>query len=212
MRFADRRDAGRQLAELVRDLGLGAPVVLALPRGGVPVGYEVAVALEAPLDVVLVAKIGVPFQPELAMGAVGEGGVALVNHDIVRHAGVSPGELDAAIGKARSKVAAQAQRWAASRSAVVVERHDAVLVDDGLATGASMRAAVEVVRARGAGSVVVAVPVGPPDTVGELAGLADRVVAVATPSHFSAVGLAYADFTQTTDADVERFLVAAASL
>ena len=213
MRFRDRREAGRLLGRrLVDDGGLvgepGATVVLGLPRGGVPVAYEVAAALGAPLDVLVVRKLGVPWQPELGMGAVGEDGVVVVNRDIVRMAAVDEAALAAVEARERTEVAARAERFRRGRLPVPIAGRTAVVVDDGLATGGTARAVLGVARARGAVRVVLAVPVAPADSLPLLAADADAVVCLLSPSRFTAVGSWYQNFHQTTDEEVVELLSA----
>jgi putative phosphoribosyl transferase len=212
MIFRDRQDAGQRLAELVKSRFEGQDVVvLGLPRGGVPVAYEVAQALAAPLDVIVVRKVGVPFQPELAMGAVGEGGVLVLNPEVVRLAGVGERELALVEERERAEVERRAARFRGDAPQLPLQGRIALLVDDGLATGATARAACRVARAAGAAQVVVAVPVAPPDTVASLRADADEVLCLDTPAQFSAVGQWYRDFTQTSDAEVARLLHLAAT-
>lgn len=204
--FQDRTDAGRQLGAHLATLDLERPVVLGLPRGGVPVAAEVAAALDAPLDVIVVRKLGVPWQPELAMGAVGEDGAVVLNESVVRAAGVSATELAAVQASESVEVVRRAGRFRTGRARLALHSRTAVVVDDGLATGATARAAVHVARAHGAARVVLAVPVAPPDTVHALERDADQVVALLTPTDFGAVGMFYRDFAQTTDDEVVRLL------
>lgn len=202
--FADRKDAGRRLAAAVAaQVPPGTPdvVVLGLPRGGVPVAAEVATLLRAPLDVALVRKLGVPFQPEVAMGAVGEGGVLVTDDELVRHVGVTQDELAQAVRTEREVLARQS-RFRGDRPAVPLEGKVAVVVDDGIATGATARAACQVVRERGATRIVLAVPVAPPGWQAELGEAADTYVCLVTPRDFRAVGQAYRDFGQVEDEDV----------
>lgn len=208
--FRDRRDAGARLAERLEHLRAESPVVLGLPRGGVPVAYEVATRLGAPLDVIVVRKLGVPFQPELGMGAVGEDGVIVLNDDVLRLARVRDDELARIEARERQEVERRARRFRGGRPRVDVTQRTAVIVDDGIATGGSARAALRVARAQGARRVVLAVPVGSPDTAAEMRQEADEVVCVETPFGFLAVGQAYANFTQTTDEEVVRLLAEAA--
>jgi putative phosphoribosyl transferase len=208
--FRDRRDAGARLAERLEHLRAESPVVLGLPRGGVPVAYEVATRLGAPLDVIVVRKLGVPFQPELGMGAVGEDGVIVLNDDVLRLTRVRDDELARIEARERQEVERRARRFRGGRPRVDVTERTAVIVDDGIATGGSARAALRVARAQGARRVVLAVPVGSPDTVAEMRQEADEVVCVETPFGFLAVGQAYANFTQTTDEEVVRLLAEAA--
>lgn len=207
MRFLDRREAGGELANLIADLGPVDPVVLALPRGGVPVGLEVAARLGCPLDVLLVRKIGVPGQPELAMGAAAEGGVVVRNEEMMRLARVIDQAFDAALRRETAELDRQSRLFRRPGSGPLDPAgHTALVVDDGLATGATALAAVDAVRARGAPEVWVCVPVGPPDTVSALGETADRVVVVHVPRHLGAVGVWYRDFGQVGDHDVQTLL------
>lgn len=206
MRFVDRRHAGRLLANLVADARPENPVVLALPRGGVPVGFEVSQALHCPLDVLVVKKVGVPGQPELAMGAVGEDDATIVHRRVVAAVGVSDADLEVSIGQARMDLEEAVRRYRPEKPPEEIEDRTAVIVDDGLATGSSARAAVEVARARGAGAVWLVVPVAPASTVAEMAGLVDQLVIFQQPRRFIAVGNWYQDFRQTTDSEVVSML------
>jgi putative phosphoribosyl transferase len=200
--FRDRSDAGKQLAGRLGGLRGLDVVVLGLPRGGVPVAAEVARALDAPLDVVLVRKLGVPGHAELAMGAIGEDGVRVLNHDIVRQLGLEPARLAQVEAAERSELDRRATRYRGDRPRIAVADRTAVVVDDGIATGATARAACEVVRAQGAAAVVLAVPVAPPEVLPELRRSADEVLAFSTPSRLIAVGQWYDDFTQVSDEEV----------
>ncbi len=202
MRFANRIDAGRCLAARLEYLRGQDLVVLGLPRGGVPVALEVARALDAPLDVIVVRKLGVPFQPELGMGAIGEGGVRVLNADVVRMAGVSSVELAMVEQRERTELERRARRYRGERLPVQLEGKTVVIVDDGIATGSTARAACQVARAQGAARVILAVPVAPPDWTDRLAGDADEFACVDTPEPFFGVGQFYADFSQTTDDEV----------
>jgi putative phosphoribosyl transferase len=204
--FRDRRHAGQLLGEHLGHLRGADPVVLALPRGGVPVAAEIAAALGAPLDVLIVRKLGAPTQPELALGAMGEGGVRVLNDDLIRRVGLTPDHLAPVESRERAEIERRSAQYRHGRSVCDVAGRTVVIVDDGLATGATARAAVAVVRARGAGRVVVAVPVGAPDSLRDLAREADEVIALASPSGFSAVGAWYQDFRQVGDDEVERLL------
>jgi predicted phosphoribosyltransferase len=206
MRFRDREDAGRRLAARVQALDLEDPIVLALPRGGVPVAAQVARAIGAPLDVILVRKLGVPTQPELAMGALGEEGVRVLDRDLVARAHVREDELADVERRERDELARRARTYRRDREPYPIAGRTVVLVDDGLATGASARAAIAVARARGAARVVLAVPVAPPDTVALLRADADAVVSVETPAAMAAIGQWYDDFSQTSDAEVVAHL------
>jgi putative phosphoribosyl transferase len=197
--FTDRADAGRQLARTLDHLRGPDTVVLGLPRGGVPVAYEVARALEAPLDVIVVRKLGVPFQPELAMGAVGEEDVLVLNSEVVRLSHVSEAEMAAVERREAAEVRERAARFRAGRQRIPLEGKTALIVDDGVATGATARAACRVARALGADRVVLAVPVGPMHVEERFRGEADEVVCPNQPRGFYAVGQFYLDFSQTTD-------------
>jgi putative phosphoribosyl transferase len=210
MSFRDRREAGRRLAERLSGLRAASPLVLGLPRGGVPVAFEVAKALDAPLDILVVRKLGVPFQPELGMGAVGEDGVRVVNPDVLRQARVTEAQLAEVEARERAEVEERATRLRQGRPAIPVAGRTVVIVDDGLATGGTARAAVRIAHARGAERVVLAVPVAPPETVAALRADADDVVAVETPEPFFAIGGWYVDFSPTSDTEVVELLTAAA--
>jgi len=199
MLFIDRTDSGRRLVDRLTHLKGPEVVVVGLPRGGVPVAYEVAMALGAPLDVIVVRKLGVPFQPELGMGAVGEGGVRVINDEVVRMAGVSPEELTATEARERAEVNRRASRFRGARPPVTLAGRTVVVVDDGIATGSTARAACQVARAAGATRVVLAVPVAPPGWERSFAGEADELVALETPGDFFAIGQYYRDFSQTPD-------------
>ena len=206
MPFRDRADAGRQLSGLLADLRGPDTVVLGLPRGGIPVGYEIARALGAPLDVILVRKIGLPAQPELAMGAIGEDGVRLLNMDVVAPEHVSEEEFAQVEVAERAELARRAQRYRADRPRVPLAGRTAVIVDDGIATGSTARAACQVARAHGAARVILAVPVAPRGSVAALADAADEVICLESPEPFFAIGQWYSDFAQCSDADVIRLL------
>jgi putative phosphoribosyl transferase len=211
MPFVDRADAGRRLAHRLLSLRGEDLVVLALPRGGVPVGVEVARALGAPLDVILVRKLGVPVQPELAMGAVGEGGVRVVNDAVVRAVGVSDGELAAVEERERAELGSRARRLRGDRARVPLSGRTVIIVDDGIATGATARTACTVARLQGASRVVVAAPVAPPGAVGELRDAADEVVVLETAELLVAIGEFYEDFSQVSDDEAVALLDRAAS-
>ncbi|WP_214369179.1 phosphoribosyltransferase [Pseudonocardia sp. H11422] len=212
MLFLDRVDAGRRLATRLGALRGEDVVVLGLPRGGVPVAFEVARELDAPLDVIVVRKLGVPFQPELAMGALGEGGVRVLDRDTVRLARVGAGELAAVEERERAELQRRAARFRGGRPRIPLAGKTAVVVDDGIATGSTARAACEVARAQGAARVVLAVPVAPPGWERRLRSAADELVCVATPSPFDAIGRWYLDFSQTSDEEVLACLSRAAAL
>jgi putative phosphoribosyl transferase len=217
MLFRDRVDAGRQLAEriaeqLIDDLAEPdgpAPVILGLPRGGVPVAAEVAARLHAPLDIILVRKLGVPAQPELGFGAIGEDGVRVLSAEIMRAAGVTEHEATHIEARARTELVKRAELFRSVASAVPLAGRTAVIVDDGLATGSTAMAAAQVARAHGASRVMLAVAVAPPDWTSRCAGVADEMVAVATPVGFSSVGQWYEDFSPTTEDEVMEILRAA---
>jgi len=202
MVFADRDDAGRQLAAQLGHLRGEPVVVLGLPRGGVPVAFQVAQELGAPLDVVMVRKLGVPFQPELAMGAVGEGGVRIINHQIVREAQVPADELVAIQEREQAALEARAARYRASWPRQPLSGRVAVIVDDGIATGSTARAACQVARAHGAARVVLAVPLAPPGWEERIGEDADEMVCVSTPAGFFAIGEFYMSFPQVSDDEV----------
>jgi len=206
MQFANRRIAGETLGELLVDLAPANPLVLALPRGGVPVGYEVAKAFECDLDVLVVRKLGVPFQPELAMGAVAEGGVVIRNLELLSHVGVGEQDFGRVEKVERIELDRRLAAYRAVAGAVDPSERTTVIVDDGLATGSTALAAVAVMRERQASQVWVAVPVAPRDTTAALERVADRVIVLHQPSPFGAVGAWYRDFTQTDDDEVRELL------
>jgi putative phosphoribosyl transferase len=214
--FTDRADAGRRLARQLASppasLRGDDVVVLGLPRGGVPVAFEVAEELGAPLDVIVVRKLGLPVQPELAMGAVGEGGILIINDDVVRRFWVSAEDVAAAERRERQELERQAARLRAGRGRVAVGGRTAVLVDDGIATGSTARAACEVARGQGAARVIMTAPVGAPGSASELldSGSCDDVRLLRAPASFSSVGEWYADFAPVSDAEVTGLLERAA--
>lgn len=200
--FADRADAGRQLGQRLQHLRGPELVVLGLPRGGVEVAAEVAAALAAPLDVIMVRKLGVPRQPELAMGAIGEGGVRIVLPETVRRAGVTADKLAAVELRERVELQRRAQRFRGDRPRIPLAGRTAVVVDDGIATGSTARAACQVARALGATRIVLAVPVAPRGWVRGMSDAADELIALLTPPAMQAIGFWYTDFSQTTDEQV----------
>jgi putative phosphoribosyl transferase len=206
--FADREAAGRELAQrlthLRDNLTPAGLVVLGLPRGGVPVAAQVAWALSAPLDVIVVRKLGLPWQPELAMGAIGEDGAIVLNEDIAVQ--VSSADLDRVVARERAELQRRVALWRGGRERVPLLGRTVVIVDDGVATGATAAAACAVARHAGAARVVLATPVAPPDVVYRLLTQADEVVAVLTPQAFRAVGQWYVDFDPTPDEEVTRLL------
>ena len=200
--YADRADAGRRLAGSLLSYEDRAPLVLGLPRGGVPVAFEVARELNASLDVLVVRKLGVPSQPELAFGAIGEGGVRVLNDSVLRHVVVSDAEIAEVEAAQRAELRRRVQTYRGERTPIPLAGRVVVIVDDGFATGSTARAACLVARAHGAATVVLAAPVGAPDTIAELRDYADDVVCPGAPRHFSAVGQGYDNFTQTADEEV----------
>ncbi|GAA2364677.1 phosphoribosyltransferase [Nonomuraea africana] len=205
--FADRSEAGRRLAEKLRPLAGEDVVVLGLPRGGVPVAFEVADALAAPLDVILVRKLGVPIRPELAFGAIGEDGVRVLNHDIVRGAALRQEDMAAVEARERAELQRRAEQIRSGRPKIDLTGRTAIVVDDGIATGATVRAACQVARAQGAARVIVGTPVCPPETAVRLRQeAADDVVCVLTPAALTAIGQWYADFTQVSEEHVAELL------
>jgi predicted phosphoribosyltransferase len=201
--FRDRREAGRVLVAMLKDYaGRDDVVVLALPRGGVPVAFEVAEGLAAPLDIFLVRKLGTPGHRELAMGAIASGGIRVLNDDVVRWLGIRPEQIDAVALEEQRELERRQAAYLEGRAPARLEGRIIILVDDGLATGSTMRAAVQAVRQMRPARILVAVPVGAPDTCHELAAVADEVVCARMPEPFSAVGQWYANFDQTTDAEV----------
>ena len=207
--FADRREAGRALGAAVRGRWAdGRPLVLGLPRGGVPVAAEVAAALRAPLDVLVVRKLGTPAQPELAMGAIASGGVRVLNPSVVQSLGIAPVAIERVAAVELVELERRERGFRGERPRPALDGRTVVLVDDGLATGATVRAAVEAVRVSSPTRVVVAVPVGAPDSCALVAEVADEVVCLHAPDDFRAVGAYYLDFTQTTDDEVRRLLAA----
>jgi putative phosphoribosyl transferase len=208
-RFRDRAEAGHALAErLRRYAGRDDVIVLALPRGGVPVAFEVATALRLPLDVLIVRKLGVPEDPELAMGAIASGGVRVLNKELLEYYPVSPAVIAEVTKRELLELERRERSYRDERPAQGVEGRTVILVDDGIATGTTMRSAVEALKMRGASTVVVAVPVAPPMAREEFTNLEDHVSfeCVATPDPFVAVGVWYEDFAQTTDEDVSELL------
>src|SRR5574337_1023715 len=204
--FDDRVDAGRQLAEHLKSFRNRNAVVLGLPRGGVPVAFEVAKALGAPLDVLVVRKLGVPFQPELAFGAIGEGGVRVLNDSVVQGAFLSGEDMAAVEAEQQFELARRAERFRGTHDRISLAGRIAVIVDDGVATGATAKAACQVARTHGACRVVLAVPIGAVDTAQRFAGYADEVVCLHTPDDFLAGGQGYRNFAQTSDDEVIALL------
>jgi putative phosphoribosyl transferase len=211
MSFLDRSDAGRRLANRMLHLRGEDVVVLALPRGGVPVAAEVARALGAPLDVIVVRKLGVPVQPELGMGAIGEGDVRIINPEVVAITHVTDAEIAAVERRERVELDRRARRFRGDRPRTPLAGRTAIIIDDGIATGSTARAACQVARAQGAARVVLAVPVAPPSACTALTADADEVICLETPGHFLAIGEWYQDFSQTSDREVVSLLQRAAA-
>jgi putative phosphoribosyl transferase len=206
MPFRDRVDAGRQLAQRLLPLRGPDVVVLGLPRGGVPVAAEVARALHAPFDVIVVRKLGVPVQPELAMGAIGEGGVRVINDDVVRLIRIDDAGIERVEEHERAELQRRARRFRGDRPPLPLMGRTAIVVDDGIATGSTAAAACRVARAHGAARIILAVPVASPDAVRALRQVADEVIALDAPEHINSVGQWYQDFSQTSDDDVVALL------
>lgn len=206
--FENREDAGRQLAEAVARAAPADPVVLALPRGGVPLGAAVASRLGAPLDLVFVSKLGLPGHSELAAGAIVDGAepIILWNRDVLRRAGLVEADFADLIAGKKAEIARRRKAYLPGRSAVALSGRTAILVDDGVATGATLRVAIRAVRAQGAARVWAAVPVAPADMMATLEAEADRLICLEAPRDFRAVGLHYRDFSQVEDADVVRLM------
>lgn len=209
-RYANRTEAGQVLADALTHLrGQPDVVVLALPRGGVPVAFEVARELNAPLDIFLVRKLGVPGHEELAMGAIATGGVRVLNPGVVQALGIEPEAIDEVAGRERRELDRREREYRGDRPEPELAGRTAVLVDDGLATGSTMRAAATAVRQQNPGKLIVAVPVAAPDTCEEFRAEVDEIVCPRTPEPFHAVGLWYEDFSQTTDEEVRELLARA---
>jgi putative phosphoribosyl transferase len=210
-RFRDRTDAGLALAERFAGLSGEDCIVLALPRGGLPVAAEVARALHAPLDILNVRKLGVPFQPELAMGAVSTGGVRVLNDEVISSANISKDQVELATSRERMEIERREQLYRGGRPAPEIAGRTAIIVDDGIATGATVRAAIAVVRAQKPRRIVLGVPVAAASTVKELSADVDQIICVIAPEDMFAIGLWYDQFPQLTDADVRAFLTGVSS-
>ncbi|HEX6286745.1 MAG TPA: phosphoribosyltransferase [Acidimicrobiia bacterium] len=206
MRYTDRRQAGRLLGGEIAALSPSDPVVYGLPRGGVPVAFEVADALDCPLDVLVVRKLGVPSQPELAMGALGEGGVVVSNDEIIALARIDRETFEAVVEVETRALETRVAQYRSEAPPIDPSGHTAIVVDDGLATGSTARAAIEVLRHQGAAAVWLAVPVAPRGDLGGVEDTADRLVILSRPMGFGAVGVWYRDFTQTDDEEVRDLL------
>ncbi len=204
MSFKDRSEAGRELAKALAAYKDQHPVILALPRGGVPVAAEVAMALHAPLDLVLVRKIGVPIQPELAMGAVVDGGAPIIvrNEDVSKLADIDEAEFKAICDSELAEIERRRQRYRGSRERVDVSGRTAIVIDDGIATGATTRAALRATRMRSPKKLVLAVPVAPTDSIAALRSDADEVICLEDYEIFGAIGIYYRDFSQVADEEV----------
>ena len=208
MKFADRSEAGRRLADKLLHLKNRQPLVLALPRGGVAVGFEIAGVLDAPLDIVLVRKLGAPWQPELALGAVtdGAGHETFIDRDLVANLDVSDVYIEEETARQLEEIERRRKSYCKGRPALEVAGRTAIVVDDGIATGATMRVALQAVRRRGPARVVLAVPVAPPDTLATLGEVADEAVCLETPIGLGAIGFYYRDFHQMNDREVTELL------
>jgi putative phosphoribosyl transferase len=206
MQFADRVDAGRRLAQRLDSFAGQDVVILGLPRGGVPVAFEVAKALRVPLDVLVVRKLGVPFQPELAFGAIGEGGARVINESVVHEANLTEDDMATVERKERAELQRRLERFRRGHDRIPLAGRTAVVIDDGVATGATAKTACQVARAQGAGRVVLAVPIGAPDIAENFAEYADEVVCLETPAFFFGVGQGYRNFAQTSDDEVVALL------
>jgi putative phosphoribosyl transferase len=211
MKYTDRSDAGRRLAAALAYLKDRRPVVLALPRGGIAVGFEIARALDAPLDIVLVRKIGVPWQPELALGAVTDGAApdSFIDRDLAARLDIPEDYLVTATQQQLQEIERRRRSYCAGRPPIEIDGCTAIVVDDGIATGATMRVALRAVRRHGPARLVLAVPVGPPDTLDAFRDEADEVVCLEMPRAFDAIGSYYRDFHQMSDAEVTDLLARA---
>lgn len=204
--FEDRRHAGQALAEALAELSLHDPVVLALPRGGVPVGYEIAEQLGAPLDMLIVRKLGVPGHEELAMGAIASGDARVLNPDVIASLGITELIIERVAAREQRELERRERLFRGERAPVPVEQRSVILVDDGLATGATMRAAAVSLRKRQPREIIAAVPVGAPSSCAQLLQVVDRLICLAQPEPFYGVGLWYREFAQTSDEEVRRLL------
>jgi predicted phosphoribosyltransferase len=208
--FADRTDAGRQLAAALRHYADRSDVVvLALPRGGLPVAYEIARALGAPLDVMIVRKLGTPGQPELAMGAIASGGIRVINQEVVRDLGISASQLDRVTAREEAELERRERAYRVGRPVQQIAGRTVILVDDGIATGSTMLAAVQAVRAQEPARLIVAVPTAARDTAKQIHGQVDELVCLTTPEPFFAIGSFYRDFPQLGDDEVHAILALA---
>ena len=204
--FTDRIDAGKRLALALKDFSGKNGVVLAIPRGGVVVGYVIAKALNLPLDVIIPRKIGAPDNPELAIGAVAEDGTAILDNKLIKYLGVSREYIKEETERQKKEIERRLKLYRQETSYPNLKGLDVIVVDDGIATGSTMKAALASVKNRGAANITVAVPVGPPSTIEELNKMADRVVCLFKPEFFQAIGEFYGDFSQTSDEEVIKLL------
>lgn len=207
--FSDRSDAGRQLAKLVGHLAGPETIVLGLPRGGVPVAAEIARVLDAPMDVIVVRKLGVPGHEELAMGAIGEGGVKVLHSDVVEPLGITPDEIRVVERRESAELERRVEAFRRGVAPPDIAGRQVVVVDDGIATGSTIRAACQVARAKGAARIVIAVPVAPSGWERRMSDVADELICVSSPRRFGAIGAFYRDFRQTSDDEVTSLLAAA---
>lgn len=208
--FTDRVEAGRLLAEHLIDYRQASEtVVLALPRGGVPVAYEICQKLQLPLDVFLVRKLGVPGQEELAMGAIAEEDVTIFNEEIIRDLQIEKSFIDQVIKEQQAVISERAKRYRQKRKPLSIKNKTVILVDDGIATGATMKAAIMAIRKRHCANLIVAVPVAPPDTLAAMEPMVDKLICLQAPEPFYAIGSWYADFSQTSDEEVCELLTQA---
>ncbi len=206
-RFLNRREAGSELAhQLLQYADRSDVIILALPRGGVPVAYEVSLALKAPLDVLIVRKLGLPGREELAIGAIASGGIQILNQDIVHALGIDQGVINSVLQQELQELARREQIYRGNRPAPEIKDHTVIIIDDGLATGASMRAAVRAARTQSPARIVVAVPAAAPQAIDLLQPEVDEIIYVIAPDPFDGVGRWYEDFSQTTDEEVSSLL------
>ena len=203
--FVDRVDAGKRLASALKNFSGKKGIVLAIPRGGVVVGYMISKTLNLPLDIIIPRKIGAPDNPELAIGAVAEDGTAILDQNLIKYLGVSREYVVEETERQKQEIKRRLKLYRQDTSYPDLKGLDVIVVDDGIATGSTMKAALASVKNRGAASITVAVPVGPPSTIDELEKMADRVVCLYTPEFFQAIGEFYKDFSQTSDEEVIRF-------
>ena len=205
--FVDRVDAGKRLASALKNFSSKKGIVLSIPRGGVVVGYMIAKTLNLPLDIIIPRKIGAPDNPELAIGAVAEDGTAILDQNLIKYLGVSREYVIEETERQKQEIKRRLKLYRQDASYADLKGLDVIVVDDGIATGSTMKAALASVKNRGASSITVAVPVGPPSTIEELEKMADRVVCLFTPDFFQAIGEFYRDFSQTSDEDVIGLLL-----